>query len=161
MAYRNLSDTNPPAQAGKKNVKFQLSAAYTDGLGRTVMDISAEIDANGVVGVEIDGGATTPPLGSKHFRQIPFAGSIVGWRMVSDAAGSAQITVKKCSNAGFPTTASIVAAAPPSLSSEQIHYSTTLTGWTTTFAADDWFEFVLDSVVTCKWIQLQIFIVRG
>lgn len=110
--------------------------------------------ALGVVGITIDGGAATPATGSKGYLQIPFAATIKSWTMLADASGSAQITVKKCSYADFPTTASIVAAAPPALSGVQKATNSTLTGWTTAITAGDILEFVLDSISTIKRLQL-------
>jgi hypothetical protein len=81
----------------------------------------------GAIGITIDGGASSPTTGSKGFTPgMPYAGTITGWEIIGDVAGSAQITVKKSSDAGFPTTASIVASAPIYLSSEQKRSSTVI-----------------------------------
>lgn len=69
----------------------------------------------------------------------PFAGTITGWTLLADAAGSVSVDVRKDTYANFPPTGadSIVASAPPVLSSQQKAASTTLTGWTTAIAAGD------------------------
>ena len=111
--------------------------------------------------VTIDGGASTPATGSKAFLQIPFDGTITGWTLIADVSGSASITVKKSTFAAFPTNSSIVASAPPALSSQQSATSTTLTGWTTAVAAGDVLEFVLASATTVKRLILELQITRS
>ena len=114
-----------------------------------------------VIGTTIDGGTGTPTTGSKGYLQVPFDCTIQSWTILADQSGSAQITVKKCSAAGFPTTTSIVASAPPQLVAQQKNSSSTLTGWTTSISATDILEFNLDSVTTCTRITLQIQILRS
>lgn len=113
-----------------------------------------------VAGITIDGGGSTPSTGSKGYLQVPFACTITGWTLLADASGSAQITVKKCSDAGFPTTSSIVASAPPLISSAQKGESSMLTGWTTAITAGDILEFNLDSVTTCERLTLELKLTR-
>jgi hypothetical protein len=110
----------------------------------------------GVLGIVIDGGGSIPATGSKGFIQIPYAGTITGWTILVNASGSCQITVKKSTYSGFPTTASIVASAPPVLTTAQKATSTTLTGWTTALALGDVLEFNLDSVTTSVRIILEL-----
>jgi heat shock protein HslJ len=111
--------------------------------------------------VTIDGGGSTPTTGSKAYLQIPFDGTITGWTLIADVSGSASITVKKSTFAAFPTNSSIVASAPPALSSQQNATSTTLTGWTTAVTAGDVLEFVLASATTVKRLVLELQITRS
>lgn len=117
-------------------------------------------DARRSAGITIDGGGSPPATGSKGYVQIPFACTIKSWTMLADVSGSAQITVKKSTYSGFPTTTSIVASAPPVLSTAQKNTSSTLTGWTTAIAAGDIMEFVLDSVATISRLHLFLEIVK-
>ena len=131
-----------------------------------IVDGSGVISATGagligVAGITIDGGGATPTTGSKGFLRIPFAGTITGWTLIADQSGSASITVKKSTFAGFPTTMSIVASAPPTLTSQQNATSTTLTGWTTAIAAGDVLEFVLASATTVQRLVLELQITRS
>jgi hypothetical protein len=112
-------------------------------------------------GITIDGGSSTPTTGSKGFLQTPFAGTITGWTLIADVSGSASIDVKKSTFAAFPTNSSIVASAPPTLTSQQNASSTTLTGWTTAVAAGDVLEFVLVSATTVKRLTLELQITRS
>ena len=110
----------------------------------------------GTVGIVIDGAGSVLSTGSKGYIQVEYAGTIVGWTLLADQAGSAQITVKKSTYSGFPTTASIVASAPPNLSSAQKNTSTALTGWTAAIAAGDVLEFNLDSATTVTRLVLEL-----
>ena len=112
--------------------------------------------AAGALGITIDGGGATPAVGSKGYIQCPYAGNITGWTLFADRTGSAQITVKKSTYAGFPTTASIVAGAPPALVSQQKNSTTVLAGWTVAVAVGDVFEFNLDSAATVQRLTLEL-----
>ena len=114
----------------------------------------------GTIGVTVDGGGSVPPTGSKGFIQAQFDGTITGWTVIANASGSAQFTIKKCNYATFPTTASIVASAPVTLTSAQKNTSTTLTGWTTSISKGDIIEFNLDSVSTVTRLTLNLKITR-
>ncbi len=180
----NLSDSTPAAPGSALNVKWQADAPGTDprnisayhpfatatqpGLVPTPPnDATKYLDGTAnfskptaglidVKGITIDGGGSVPATGIKGFLQIPYACTIVGWTIIADQSGSCSIGVKKSTFAGFPTTASIVASAPPNLSSQQNATSTTLTGWTTTINAGDILEFDLNSVSTCQRITLEL-----
>jgi hypothetical protein len=112
-------------------------------------------------GITVDGGSATPTTGSKGFLQIPFAGTITGWTLIGDVSGSASFDIKKSTFASFPTNASIVASAPPALSTQQNATSTALTGWTTAIAVGDVMEFVLSSATTVKRLVLELQILRS
>lgn len=116
---------------------------------------------SGVVGITMDGGGSVLTTGSKGYLQCPFDCTITGWTLIADQSGSAQVTVKKSTYSGFPTTSSIVASAQPSLSSAQKNTGTTLTGWTTSVTAGDIFEFNLDSVTTCTRLILELQITKA
>ena len=181
-----LNQTTPAATTGDQNVVFQSDGstplqsitAYpqkaTSSLRGTVKPdgTTITVDGSGVIsavlpvivsvaGITIDGGGSTPTTGSKGFLQVPFAGTITAWTLIADVSGSASITVKKSTYAGFPTTTSIVASAPPALSSQQNATSTTLTGWTTAVAAGDVLEFVLASATTVTRLVLELKITRS
>jgi hypothetical protein len=136
-------------------------AIYTDGANYFTERGVATPAIVSTAGIAIDGGGSTPTTGSKGFLQVPFAGTITGWTLIADVSGSASITVKKSTFAAFPTNSSIVASAPPTLSSQQNATSTTLTGWTTAVAAGDVLEFVLASATTVKRLVLELQIARS
>ncbi|SRR6266702_2461515 len=150
-----LNSTTPPAPAGYRNAVPQSDNGSP--LARVTLAMPAIVS---VVGVTIDGGDLTPLTGSKGFVRVLYAGTIKGWTVIADRSGSASFTVKKSTFAAFPTNSSIVASAPPALSSQQKASSTTLTGWTTAVAAGDVIEFVLDSVATVHRLTLELQIER-
>jgi hypothetical protein len=100
------------------------------------------------VGITVDGSGVALTTGSKGFRTIPHAATIVGWQLISKESGSIVIDVKKCAHANFPTTSSICGSAKPTLSSAQINHDEALTSWTTSISAGDILEFVVDSAST-------------
>lgn len=112
------------------------------------------------VDVVFDGGVLVPTAGTKIRTRAKCAGTIVGVSLVGDVSGSAVVDIKKSTYASFPTTSSICASAKPTLSSAQKSEDTTLTGWTTTVAAGDVLEFVLDSVTSIKSLTVSLTIRR-
>jgi hypothetical protein len=104
----------------------------------------------------IDAGSSVPTTGYKRRIIAPFSGTITGWTITANASGSATFTIKKSDYATFPTTASIVASAKPTLTSAQKAISTTLTGWTTTVTKGDILECYLDTVATVHELNLHL-----
>lgn len=96
----------------------------------------------------IDGGGSVITTGSKGYVVVPYACTINNSTLLADQSGSIVLDIKKSTFAGFPTTATIVASAPPTLSSAQKSQDTTLTGWTTTISAGDILEWSVTSVTT-------------
>lgn len=95
----------------------------------------------------------------------PFAGAVVGWRIVAvpitgQSTGSCTLDVwKKAATGGLPSGSdTITASAKPSLSSAVEGSSTTLTGWTVTFAQGDKFTFEVESVTNLAEIYLELWV---
>jgi len=136
--------------------------AYDSALGKYKAQTLAIPSSAGEIILTIDGGTSPPSTGSKGYTpSFPFAATITKWELLADQSGSAQVTVKKCTYTTFPTTASIVASAPPVMSSAIKASSSTLTGWTTSIAIGDILEFVLDSVTGCNRLVLKLEITKG
>ncbi len=109
----------------------------------------------GGFGITVDGGSVTPTTGSKGYVVIPYAGTITDWYIVGDASGSAVIDVKRSGS-------SIVGAGnKPTLTAAQ-RANAAVSAWTsTTIAANDEIEFVVDSVSTVKRINLLIKVTKS
>jgi Repeat of unknown function (DUF5907) len=108
------------------------------------------------IGITVDGGGALLTTGSKGFKSFPVAGTITGWRLLANAAGNIQFDVLKSDYATFPTTASIVAAAPPALAGVQKNENTVGT-WTTAVAAGDVFEFqITGTPLTITRVTLEL-----
>lgn len=99
----------------------------------------------GSFGVEMTGTMST---GVKGDWQAPCAGTITDWAILADASCTAVFDVWRDTLANFPPTVAdtVTASAKPSVSAAVKASSSTLTGWTTSFAKGDVFRFNLDSV---------------
>jgi hypothetical protein len=78
---------------------------------------------------------------------VQYAGTIQSVMLLADQTGSVSVGIWKDVYANFPPTIadSIVASAPPTLSSAVKSEDSTLTGWTTALAAGDVLRFYLTS----------------
>jgi hypothetical protein len=125
------------------NIPLASVASVTAGL---ISNTDYTAFTKGSFGVTVDGVSSVIQVGQTGFVTMPYAGTITGWSITTNASGSIQFDVWKAAGA-IPTIANtIVAAAFPTLTSAQFVTSTTLTGWTTTFAAGDVFGFYVNSV---------------
>lgn len=97
----------------------------------------------------IDAGTAVLTTGVKmYLPKMPFAGTIISWRLIAKESGSVTLDIWK-SSSGVPINSdSITASAKPSLSSAQENDSSTLTGWTTSISANDRLAFEIESVTT-------------
>lgn len=112
----------------------------------------------GSFGVTVDGVTGVVQVGTVGYVVMPYAGTITGWSITANAVGSIQFDIWKAANA-IPTVANTqipLAANRPKLTAAQYVNSTTLTGWTTTFLANDVYGFYVDSASTIKNATLTI-----
>jgi len=113
------------------------------------------------IGATIDGSGGTITVGQKGYVQVPYACTINSWRIIANASGSIVIDVWKAAAPTIPTVANtITAAAKPTLSAQQTAASSTLTGWTTSVAANDIIGFNVDSATTVSWVILQLLVTK-
>lgn len=92
---------------------------------------------------------------------IPFAGTIDGWELIADVAGSVTLDVQTTTYAAL-NFASIAAAAKPSLSGVQKNTDSTLTGWTTSVAEDSYIRVIVEATpVTVAQLMFVLIIDRG
>lgn len=82
------------------------------------------------------------------------AGTLVGWTLGANASGSVVVDLKKNTFALWPATTTITASSKPTLAAAQKNDAAALPGWTTTIAAGDAIDVVLDSVSGIKRITL-------
>jgi hypothetical protein len=103
----------------------------------------------------VDGGGSVITTGTKDYLpKIPYAGTIVSWRLIAKESGSVVLDVWK-TNAAVPTNSNtITASAKPTLSSAQLADSSTLTAWTTSVAVGDVFGFEVESATTVTKVVL-------
>lgn len=96
-----------------------------------------------------DNGSTVLPTGdTKTYYEVRGAGTIIEWALTGNPSGSLVLDIWKAAGA-IPTGANtIVAAAPPTLTTQALNNSSALTGWTTSIAAGDVFGFSVTSATT-------------
>lgn len=103
------------------------------------------------------GSALTATSAFDAYVQCEYGCTITANTVLADQSGSVQIAITKSTYSGFPgSLASIVASAPPTLSTAQKSTDSTLTGWTTSVAAGDVLKFSLTSVATITFCQLAL-----
>jgi hypothetical protein len=109
----------------------------------------------------IDGGGSAITTGIKGELEIPFACTIQRVTMLADQTGSIVIDIWRDTYANYPpdNADSITASAPPTISSAVKSQDSTLTGWTTTIAADSILRFNVDSVSAITRVTLSIEVV--
>lgn len=93
---------------------------------------------------------------------VNFSGTIEGYSLLADAAGSIVIDIYKDTYANYPPLVgdSITASAKPTLSSAQKAQDNTLTGWTTAIARGDILKMHVDSAATVKAVALTLYVVK-
>jgi hypothetical protein len=112
----------------------------------------------GSFGVTVDGVTGVVQVGTVGYVVMPYNGTITGWSITANVSGNIQFDIWKATNA-IPTAANTqipLAANRPKLTAQQYVNSTTLTGWTTSFLANDVYGFYVDSASTIKNATLTI-----
>lgn len=126
---------------------------------------SSQVPTNlrlGSAGIVVDGGGATITTGQKGYLLCPYAGTITAATLIADQSGSCVIDVWKAAYPTIPTvTNSIVASAPPTLSSAQESQDSTLTGWTTSVSAGDVIGFNVNSASGITRVMLSLSITKS
>ena len=94
--------------------------------------------------------------GAKGLKTVPYLGTIIGWKLISDTSTSTVIDVWKRNNTIPSVADSITAGAKPTLTTSQLATSTTLTGWTTSVSPDDVFTINVDSNDNATYLALEL-----
>jgi hypothetical protein len=112
----------------------------------------------GAIAFIIDGGGSAITTGEKGHLRVPFACTINRATALADQSGSVTVDVWKDTYANFsPTDAdSITASAPVTITSAQKSEDSTLTGWTTSVAADDILAYNVDSATTITRVTVSL-----
>jgi hypothetical protein len=115
--------------------------------GVTVATLKANLKI-GSFGVTVDGVSSVIQVGQTGFVVMPYAGTITGWSITTNAVGSIQFDVWKDALIDtIPTVAdSIVGGVYPTLTTAQLATSTSVGAWTTAFSAGHVFGFYVNSV---------------
>ena len=135
-----------------------ITGSYNgDGSGLTNISGSSLYDNIRTYRFEMGVSSTTEiSTGAKGLKTVPYLGTIIGWKLVSDTATSTVVDLWK-SNGSIPTISdTITGTAKPTLSAAQLATSTTLTGWTTSVSPDDVFLLYVDSNTVATYISLEL-----
>lgn len=107
------------------------------------------------IGITIDGSGGVISTGVKGYIHVPYGGTINQAVILCDQSGSIVINVWKCTYTQFDAGSThpvvgdkITSTNPPTVTTATKSKDSTLTGWTTSFSADDVFAFNVDSVTT-------------
>lgn len=103
-------------------------------------------------------GAVLTPGAEAVLVRVAKTCTITGWRIIADASGSIQIDLRRVNFASYPASSgdSIVASAPPALSSAIKAESTILTGWSTGLTKGDVLVARINSASTIKGAVLAL-----
>ncbi len=116
----------------------------------------------GALTFSVDGGGAAISSGTKRCTTAAYAATITGWSIAASQTSSIQFDIWKTSFSGsLPTISNtIVASAPPLISSAVTGTSTTLTSWTTSIAANDLICAYVTSASTATWANLKVQVTR-
>ncbi len=108
------------------------------------------------LGASFDGGGSPLVSGKTVYFTVPFACTIQAWNIAVDT-GTATVDVWKiATGTAIPTIANtITASALPAISTGTAIHSTTLTGWTTSVAANNIFGINLNAVSGATFVNFQ------
>lgn len=136
-AFSGSGSDLPAIEALTGNGLLRRTAANTFSLDNVTVPVS----------YVFDGKTSNLHVGQAVDLAIPFAGIITGAKLLANAAGSCSVNIFKATYSAFPTiSTSIVSATPPTLTAATSYSDTTLSGWTTSVAADDIVRFSLTSI---------------
>lgn len=109
--------------------------------------------------VTFDGGGYVLPTSLVIWTPVVKAGTISSVSLSSYDTGSVVVGISKCAGSAFPgSLSSIVASAPPTLTSANWYKDMVLTAWTKSLAVDDVVYFTITSCsgITRLVVQLGI-----
>lgn len=145
FAGGNIGAATATTPATDDNDTSVATTAYVQG---EIAGLGGGSNLNGSVSVTVDGGGSVLTAGTKGFVVVPHTGTVSGWSIVADQAGTITFDIEKAADGVIPTT-SITPSGKPALAGTQILRSSSTTGWTTTsIDAFDVFEFLVTGTPT-------------
>ena len=142
----------PQGATGADGLQGPQGATGADGLqGPTGPSV-------GSFGGSFDGMGSVVLVNSRTFFRIPRAGTITGWSIVAEGTSpTATFDVWKiASGTALPTVANTIFGTKPALVTGNAITSTTMAGWTTSFATNDIFAINVDACAAATKVQLLI-----
>lgn len=163
---RSISTTAPLTGGGDLSANRTLAITLADATHDGYLSQTDWATFNGILAersVTFDGGGAVLTAGTKVRLRIPYAGTIQRVTMLADQSGSAVVDIKKVaygSYTGAGSGTSIVASAPPTITTAVKSQDATMTGWTLTVAANDVLEFSITSATTIQQLEVSLEIKR-
>jgi hypothetical protein len=148
-----VSDTAyGPSWDGVTDVAPSKNAVY-DKIETFITSINTSFGAN------FDGQGSVVLVGTKIYFRMANAGTITGWSIVAEGTSpTCTIDVWKiATGTSLPTVANTIMGTKPALTTGNAVKSTTLTGWTTAFSADDIFCINIDACSAATKINFTLY----
>jgi hypothetical protein len=147
----NIIENAGSALAQRTTLNFTGSGvSCSDSSPVTVCNIPGGGSTNSTIrsiGGGFDGGGSALTAGGVTYFTVPFACTIQAWNITVDTGTITFDVWKVASGTAIPTVANtITASALPAISTGTAIHSTTLTGWTTSVAANDIFGIDINAV---------------
>ena len=99
--------------------------------------------------------------GDKAWVRVPFDGTVTGWEVTADQAGSCVVDVRKSTYAGFPTFSSIAGSEKPTLVGQLKSQNFVLSTWTTALLAGDYLRITVESASVVTKLTVSVAITRS
>ncbi len=145
--------------SGASNLGIVSATTFISG-STNLYQIFQKTGVTSTFGVTIDGMGSVITVGQKGYFQVPYAGTITGWSLLSDQSGTCVVDIWKLNNA-IPTSGnSITASAKPTLTSAQLSASTAVGTWTSAIAANDVFGYNVNSATGMTRVSLVVDIIK-
>lgn len=113
--------------------------------------------------ITLDGQGSVLGAGTNFLVRFNSSMTVRGWALLSEQSGSVQLDIRKCTYAQYDAGAthpvsgdSIVASAPPQITSAVKNQDTTLTGWTTGVVSNDLWQITITSATSIKKAYLTV-----
>jgi len=150
---RGYGGTSAASHTSGVAVRGNVAAYHHNALKAEIKAIETRLVTGdpGSLSWSIDGGGIAITTGNTTCAAVPTAATITGWIISASPSGSIAFGVWKTAYSAStdPTISdSIVASAPPTLTTNKRARSSTLTSWTTSIAADDILCFTVTSATT-------------
>ncbi|MGO9519563.1 MAG: hypothetical protein ACLPND_21205 [Candidatus Korobacteraceae bacterium] len=109
------------------------------------------------IGATFDGAGSALTTSTTTYVTVPYACTIQAWNVTADTGTITFDVWKIATGTAIPTVSNtITASALPALASGTALHSTTLTGWTTSVAANDIFAFTVNTVASATKASLAL-----
>ena len=139
--------------------------SYYDIIGQSCRPIINVLPSSnlGSFGLSLSNGAAILSTGQKGYVKMPYPGTITDWTIMTDTTGSIIIDIWKDTVASFPPTSidTITGGNYATLTNQLINSDNLLTGWTTTFLANDVFTFDVIGVTGITNINLTLNVIKN